>query len=310
MKERRLNVQNKVYIKPEILPFLKEVDALIFDVDGVLLDVHHSFWDVILLTTKKYLALKSISSPFIPKKQHIKLLKMAGGFNNDWDVTSALILISLAYSQGVLLDIKELSLEIYKRGGGLERLQELLEEAIPENFANIFSLLDRSLVERIFKEIYAGKETPDVYGFPPQFIPSDWEGLYKKEIVLLRPEDIPTFVDKLGLFTGRTAGETILALQMTSFSKIICPDFVITADDGLNKPDRIKLKELSKKMGANRAIYVGDALDDLRSVPPADPSLFSCIVAKENQRFFKNEGADIIVPETRMLMDILKEERV
>ncbi len=308
MKEAEL--KNRVYIKPTVQPLLKEVDALVFDVDGVLLDVHRSFWDAILLTTKRYLALNSLTSPFVPRKKHIKFLKMAGGFNNDWDVTSALILMSLAYSFGYPLDLKELAEEIYKRGGGLEQLEAILEEKIPGDFPQIRSLLDRSTVERLFKEIYAGKETPLVYDFQPEFVSPNWEGLYKKEVVLLRPENIPPFINKIGLFTGRTAGETTLALRMTGFSSFIPQQFIITADDGLNKPDRKRLKELANRMGAKRAIYVGDALDDLRSVPPDDPSLLSCVVNQENQSFFKEQGADIIVPITITLMDLLKEERI
>lgn len=298
-----------IYIKPQIESLLKRVDTLIFDVDGVLLDVHRSFWDVILLTTKKYLSLHSLRSNFSSRKSHIKLLKLAGGFNNDWDVTSALILISLSYAFNHPLDIKELTKEVYERGGGLNQLEAVLSEKFPEDFPRIHSLLNKSLVERLFKEIYAGKETPLVYGFPPQFIPPQQEGLYKREIPLLKVEDIPSFIEKIGIFTGRTAGETTLALKMTGLSELIPPDYILTADDGLNKPDREKLKELADKLKAKVAIYVGDVLDDLRSVPKDDPTILACVVQRRNIELFKAEGADIIVPSTISLMQILKEKR-
>jgi phosphoglycolate phosphatase-like HAD superfamily hydrolase len=309
--EQRINlykVKSK-FIKPRVKPLLKEVAALIFDVDGVLLDVHQSFWNVILIATKKYLELLSIRSPFVPHKSHIKLLKMAGGFNNDWDATSALILISLSYAFDHPLNLREIGEEIYKRGGGLAKLEALLQEKIPNDFPKISSFLDKSLVERLFKEIYAGKDTPMVYGFQPKFISPEQEGLYKNEIPLLKPEDIPPFIEKIALFTGRTAGETLLALKMTGFSSLIPPEYILTADDGLNKPDEEKLKELVNKLGTRVAIYVGDALDDLRSVPKGDSSLLSCIVQKRNIRIFKKEGADIIVPDTISLLQLLKEER-
>ncbi|MBC7326609.1 hypothetical protein H5T87_00640 [bacterium] len=307
---RRVDLSKKIYIKPGIEPLLKEVDALIFDVDGVLLDVHRSFWDVILITTRKYLSLKNIRSPFKPLKKHIKLLKLSGGFNNDWDVTSALILISLCYSSGYFFEISELSYEIYKRGGGLQNLEAILKEKIGDKFCELLSLLERPLVERLFKEIYAGKDTFQVYGFEPVYISPSWEGLYKRETVLLSPDDIPPSIRKMGLFTGRTAGETRLALTMTGFISCIPMEFVITADDGLNKPAPEMLKCLAERMKAKRAIYVGDAIDDLRSVPQEDSSILSCIVNKGQQSFFKREGADIIVPETRMLTNLLREERI
>jgi phosphoglycolate phosphatase-like HAD superfamily hydrolase len=96
---------------------------------------------------------------------------------------------------------------------------------------------------------------------------------------------------------------------MTGFSSLIPPEYILTADDGLNKPDEEKLKELVNKLGTRVAIYVGDALDDLRSVPKGDSSLLSCIVQKRNIRIFKKEGADIIVPDTISLLQLLKEER-
>jgi phosphoglycolate phosphatase-like HAD superfamily hydrolase len=309
--EQGINLQEVKarFVQPRVKPLLKEVNALIFDVDGVLLDVHQSFWNVILLTTKKYLELLSIKSPFSPRKYHIKLLKMAGGFNNDWDVTSALIIISLSYAFNHPLNLREIGEEIYKRGGGLNQLEALLQEKIPNDFPTIRSLLDKSLVERLFKEIYAGKDTPIVYGFQPKFIYPEQEGLYKNEIPLLKPEDIPPFIEKIALFTGRTAGETLLALKMTGFSSLIPQEYILTADDGLNKPDEKKLKELANKLGAKVAIYVGDAIDDLRSVPKDDSSILSCIVQKRNTQIFKKEGADIIVPDTISLIQLLKEER-
>lgn len=298
-----------MFIKKSIRPLLEKVDALIFDVDGVLLNVRRSFWDVILRATRKYLNLLGIKSEFKPQKRHIKLLKMAGGFNNDWDATSALILLSLAYNQGVRINMEELSKEIYKRGGGLRNLEEILKEIIPHKWDEVRSLLKRELVERLFKEIYAGKETYRVYGFQPQFVSPSQEGLYKRERILVKREDIPPFIKHLGIFTGRTKGETVLALKMLGFEELIPWDNIITADDGLNKPDRDLLQQLARRMGGEATIYVGDALDDLRSVPFDEPDILSCIVQRGDIEIYKKEGADIIVPETRRLFQILEEVR-
>ena len=77
------------------------IDLLIFDMDGVLVDVSRSYRQAIQQTVQIYfetcLGLKKGRRNLITKED-ISLLKSTGGFNNDWELTSALILYLLSIS--------------------------------------------------------------------------------------------------------------------------------------------------------------------------------------------------------------------
>src|SRR4030042_4785973 len=77
------------------------LDILVFDMDGVLIDVSESYRRTIAKTVQIYLetclGFKRRSAPLITE-EHISSFKMAGGFNNDWDLTSGLLLFLLSIS--------------------------------------------------------------------------------------------------------------------------------------------------------------------------------------------------------------------
>src|SRR4030042_5694897 len=77
------------------------IDLLIFDMDGVLVDVSRSYRQAIQRTVQIYfetcLGLEKGRRHLITKED-ISLFKSTGGFNNDWELTSALILYLLSIS--------------------------------------------------------------------------------------------------------------------------------------------------------------------------------------------------------------------
>ena len=77
------------------------IDLLIFDMDGVLVDVSRSYRQAIQQTVQIYfetcLGLKKSRRSLITKED-ISIFKSIGGFNNDWELTSALILYLLSIS--------------------------------------------------------------------------------------------------------------------------------------------------------------------------------------------------------------------
>ncbi len=77
------------------------LDVLIFDMDGVLIDVSDSYRKTIQKTVHLYLT-TLLGLKIDPEKlsldKAISLFKSAGGFNNDWDLTSGLLLYLLSVS--------------------------------------------------------------------------------------------------------------------------------------------------------------------------------------------------------------------
>ena len=80
-------------VRPDAEDFLRQVDSIIFDVDGVLIDVKGSFRVVICRAVdyyfRKILGVKGDGELLHLEDTH--LFKMAGGFNNDWDLTEVAI---------------------------------------------------------------------------------------------------------------------------------------------------------------------------------------------------------------------------
>src|SRR5512139_2452132 len=77
------------------------LDILIFDMDGVLIDVSKSYRKAIQHTIRIYLesclGFERKRGDWVTN-EGISLFKSAGGFNSDWDVTSGILLYLLSIS--------------------------------------------------------------------------------------------------------------------------------------------------------------------------------------------------------------------
>ncbi|MCL7385498.1 MAG: hypothetical protein LZ158_03950 [Thaumarchaeota archaeon] len=80
-----------VKIKEGVKESLANVDAIIFDCDGVLIDISESYNKAIHKTVEYIFSIMpvDIDGPITTDAQ-IDALRMCGGFNNDWDTTYAL----------------------------------------------------------------------------------------------------------------------------------------------------------------------------------------------------------------------------
>ena len=80
------NSRGTIYIRNDILTELAKVDTIVFDCDGVLLDVRNAYNVAIAATTK--IIIEAFTGAVIPKEMFDSELnhyfKRTGGFNNDW----------------------------------------------------------------------------------------------------------------------------------------------------------------------------------------------------------------------------------
>jgi phosphoglycolate phosphatase-like HAD superfamily hydrolase len=104
--ELQLPTGDKGYVKKSSADLMEQLRCLIFDCDGVLIDVSDSFITAIIKTTKWYfteiLKLGPITGDFITSEE-ISLFKNSGGFNNDWHLTYGVILYFITL---LLINIK------------------------------------------------------------------------------------------------------------------------------------------------------------------------------------------------------------
>jgi HAD superfamily phosphatase len=191
--------------------------ALLFDMDGVLVDVSQSYRKAIQETVQFFAGKKATI-------QEIQGFKEQGGYNNDWDLTEAVL---------------------QKRGITVPKT-EIIQK---------------------FQELYLGNGK---------------KGLIENEKWLL-PKDQLSKLHKhflTGIVTGRPRQETFYVLQ--KFGVVELFDAVVVMEDypaEKAKPDPLPITLALKKLGVNveRAIYVGDSVDDIVASKRAAVTPFGCL---------------------------------
>ncbi|MEM2133228.1 MAG: hypothetical protein QW261_10795 [Candidatus Jordarchaeaceae archaeon] len=129
--ELQLPTGDKGYVKKSSVDLLEQLRCLIFDCDGVLVDVSDSFIMAIIKTTKWYLTeilkLGPITGDFITSEE-ISLFKNSGGFNNDWHLTYGVILYFVTLLLIHLKNHQKKLLALVEENGNLEsKLRKLGE---------------------------------------------------------------------------------------------------------------------------------------------------------------------------------------
>ncbi|MBE3089963.1 MAG: HAD-IA family hydrolase [Actinobacteria bacterium] len=319
-----------IILNKKILDKLSRVDTLVFDIDGVLIDVRDSFRKAVCQTVqfyfKKILGFQGSQNLINPEE--VEYFKMAGGFNNDWDLTSAVVLFYLMKARennlkevdelrNIKPDIKTFTTKMLSPGGGLAKVIDLIEKdgQVKEW---ILSLWDKDLITKIFQEIYAGGEHCfNIYGFHPSLIKKD--GLIKQERIIL-DKNKKNFLQNfsLGILTGRDEREARVALERLGWDDIISKEQIVTADDGVGKPHPQGLKKTAESLKTKLGIYVGDTWDDLITVKNTNKEervtkFFSAIVLGEelnlrskSVKFYLNEGVDLLSQDVNSILYYLE----
>jgi len=305
-------------LNKKILDKISRVDTLVFDIDGVLIDVRDSFMKAISQTVQFYfkeiLGFQGSQNLINPKET--EYFKISGGFNNDWDLTSAVVLFYLMKARennlkdvdvlrSIKPDIKTFTTKMLSPGGGLAKVIDSIAKdgQVKEG---ILSLWDKDLITKIFQEIYAGEEYCFViYGFHPSLVKI--EGLIKQERIII-DKNKKNFLEKfsLGILTGRNKREAKVALERLGWDEIISKKKIVTADDGVAKPHPQGLKKIAESLETKLGIYVGDTWDDLLTVKNNNKEegvtkfLSAIVLGKEfdlrgkSAKFYLNAGADLL----------------
>ena len=319
-----------IILNKKILNKISQVDTLVFDIDGVLIDVRDSYREGVCRTVQFYFKeiLRFQGSQNLINPEEVKYFKMAGGFNNDWDLSSAVVLFYLMKAEDNNLknidelrsnkpDIKTFTTRILPPGGGLGKVVDLVEKNWGTK-GKIFNQWDKELITKIFKEIYAGEEYCfDIYGFNPSLIKS--EGLIEKEKIIIDKKKKDFLQNySIGILTGRNKREARVALERLGCEDNVFDGKIITADDGLGKPHPQGLKKLSASLKTKLGIYVGDLWDDLITVKNFNKEVkttkfLSAIVLAEGFNlqnrtieYYLNEGVDLLARDVNSILCYLK----
>ena len=255
---------------------IAKLDGIIFDIDGVLIDVSESVQIVHGAAAEIYFrALGWTSCESLVEPADVDAFKLAGGFNSDWELAYAWSLLylfkSLRYgsTDGAALEaahptIEEFTGDLARRGGGLASAVDAIRGMCrPEEWKAVEARWDRPGLQRIFVELYAGDLCPEIYGFEPEMVTG--QGLIRRDRPILDRRFLPKSL-KLGIATGRTAGETTVGFRLMGWSGLFPPHAIVSEDDGFRKPDPGILALAVERLDARRPMYVGDTPDDLLTV--------------------------------------------
>jgi HAD superfamily hydrolase (TIGR01548 family) len=257
---------------------LSRVRAVIFDVDGVLLDARPSYHAVAEEAARRAVALaigeeRARAVPF-SREREVLAFKAAGGFNDDWEMSRAIALLLLLRERGTAREpLPELLAAAAGRGvdGLWTAAGQEIAAGLPATARDAFT---PRWFSRVCGALYAGvRDCERLYGFPAQEAVPDApeQGYYEREEPLCDRRLLAAVEARwaVALFTGRYPGEAELALRLLGLH--VDPRVRWTAD-GIRprKPDPAGLLWLCDDLLEHRdraeraetALFLGDTADD------------------------------------------------
>ena len=308
-----------------------EYDAIIFDIDGVLIDVINSYNQTIIKTIQHvlYFIFKiNINLIDIRINKLISKFRHTGGFNNDIDTTYSIILTIVYckiinkcdYSEifNFFLDLLE---KIDHKGilsveNQLEKLGDIKDIKIKLQYPK-----ENNIISTVFNEIFYG---PDL--FKRQFKKNSksyfGEPLINNDKIIIKEKTLQKlskeFNGKLILISGRSRVAAYFTLKnlLDYFIKDACI-FLEDEKREYSKPSTYALHKVFHQLNLKNAIYVGDSIEDFLMVERFKfetdrTKVIFCGVygtnansSKDLKRLFELKEADIIVKNVNNIPNIL-----
>jgi phosphoglycolate phosphatase-like HAD superfamily hydrolase len=309
-----------VYASPRAAALAEVADLLVFDVDGVLVNVHESFPHAIAKAVQRFLEEQGfVGEELAVSPQETAWFKAAGGFNSDWELAAGASLVYLvkrvreeendiAALRRRAPRLDELVRQLARVGGGVKALEHvLLDSLTADETTAVLGRWDRARITRLCMEYYAGSGSHRIYGLDPETYRGP--GLIERETPLIRATDLPAGFD-VGIYTGRSRGETEEALDLLGLRGRVDRDAIVTGDSGVRKPNPEGLRILARRFRPRLLIYLGDNLDDWETAaryesergPGLPPCLFAGILGGSPGpmawSLFQERGAEMVADST------------
>lgn len=326
-------VADGIYANSRALMQAEVADVLVFDMDGVLINVHQSYPVVICKAVDAYLAeagLVGDQTAITPEET--AWFKAAGGFNSDWALAQGIALIYLAkaaLSGGIDIsglrhlspDLATIARSASQYGGGLDGLLRALQNLVdPHDLEEIVATSwDRGRITRLAQEFYAGDDAPTVFGVSNDTVKG--QGLMLQESPLITRDQLVAAPFRYGLYTGRNRGEVETALEMAGLRGIFTEGAIVTEDRGMRKPDPEGLFTVARTLTPRLMIFAGDNLDDWQTAARYEterslddpPCLFCGILGGSPgplaYGLFQDRGADLIAASSQALVNWVQSRR-
>jgi phosphoglycolate phosphatase-like HAD superfamily hydrolase len=283
---------------------MKNKKLIVFDMDGVLIDVSRSYRETVRETARLFFKTASLSEK-LPKPlfslTDLAAVKQSGGLNNDWDLSCLVI--------SLLFNVIEKP-PVYERKDPWERYRETinrcnldpLAEFLKSNPKPLSNLLRKTgktqnafidglytgdvgsgnVIKQIFQEVYLGKDLFEAtYGRVPQFYLD--EGFNQREQLLIDKHLLEELAANhiLAIATGRPRAEANYPLDRFGIRKYFASIMALedcleeearllkteTKKNSLSKPHPFMLDTIAEKQKDLFAAYyyIGDMPDDMQA---------------------------------------------
>ena len=303
-----------------------EIDSLIFDCDGVLIDIKKSYDQTIIATTKYVLEnFAEITDSIDVDFKIIDGFKSTGGFNDEVDLTYASIL-SLVAAKKLKQDPTEFIFSVIKNSDstGIKSVENFLKKQT--DISEIIKKLSypgshsENILYQIFDQLFYG---PELYSKLFKTISKFSEpGLIENDQVIFNDELSKKLQKKFGsqisMVTGRGKQSVSYSLKHL-LEKFDLKNSVFLEDEAreLAKPNPQSLVNSISGMNSKSCLYVGDSMEDFIMAKKATilghNTTFCGIIGtsknpQEKLKLFEQNNAIVVLDSINLLPKLLNLE--
>ena len=260
-----------IYFDDSCIDILDDIDSIIFDCDGVLIDITKSY-DLAIIKTTQYVLeyFSKINDSINVDFKIIDGFKSTGGFNDEVDLTYAAIL-SLTAAKKLEKDPTEFIFDVIKNSdsNGVETVEKYLESQTDiseiKNQLSYPGTHHENPLYQIFDQIFYGPELykklfdKDSNFSEPGLIEQDDVIINNSLLELLEKK----FNSKIAMVTGRGKESVNYSLK-DLLKRFDLKNSVFLEDESrdLAKPNPQPLLNSIKGMNGSSTLYVGDSMED------------------------------------------------
>ncbi len=315
-----------IYIDDSDIDVLNEIDAIIFDWDGVLIDITKSYDQAIIKTTQYVLEnFAKINDGINVDFKIIDGFKSKGGFNDEVDLTYAAI-ISLIAAKKLEKDQTSFIFDVIKNAdsSGISSVEKYLTNQV--DISDIKKQLSypgmhhENPLYQIFDQLFYGPELyQKLFRNTSKF---SKPGLIEQDELILNNSLIEKlekkFNSKIAIVTGRGKESASYSLK-TLLEKFDLKNSVFLEDESreLAKPNPQPLQNVIKGMNSISTLFVGDSMEDFimakKVTDLGSKTTFCGIIGtsknpQEKLELFQRNGAILVLDSINLLPKVLNLE--
>lgn len=304
-----------IFVDTAKIEKIKNLDSVIFDCDGVLIDISNSY-DLAIKKTVDFVLKKmaSIDQPNIVNTKMIEGFKATGGFNDEVDITYSLLL-SVVAAKKLNKNASEFIFDVIKNAdqtgiSSVEKYLDILDVDISEIRKKLSypGPHDTNLLYSVFDEMFYGANLYyELHKKKPKFF--DGKGLIDNDIILLKKELIEKlrkkFGKKISIVSGRGFVSTKYSLK-TLFDEFDLKNSRFLEDESREfaKPNPQPLISSIKGLESSCCMFVGDSVEDFimarKSEELGNRTIFCAIYGtskdpETKRKLFEQKNADIML---------------